>query len=160
MAVHLDGRCVTIPFMNKRRIFITVIIALWLMLIWGHSMQPATVSEHESGRVLAFLGKLFPALLTSENGMFIVRKAAHITEFLILGILLTVGFLDRIYDRFARFAIPALTGLFVAFIDETIQLFVVGRSGEVRDIWIDFSGVILGTLIALAFSNGRRSRRR
>ena len=146
--------------MDKKRIFITVVIALWIMLIWGHSMQPATVSEQESGRVLYYLGKIFPALLTSEGGMVIVRKAAHITEFLILGILLTVAFSDKIYGRFNRFTTPALTGLFIAFIDETIQLFVVGRSGEVRDLWFDFGGVVLGTLIALAFSSGKRTRRK
>ena len=146
--------------MDKKKIFITVVIALWIMLIWGHSMQPATISEHESGRVLYYLGKIFPALLASEDGMVIVRKAAHITEFLILGILLTVAFADKIYGRFNRFTTPALTGIFIAFIDETIQLFVVGRSGEVRDLWFDFGGVVLGTLIALAFSSGKRTRRK
>ena len=51
-------------------------------------------------------------------------------------------------------------GLFVAFIDETIQLFVVGRSGEIRDMWIDFAGVALATLIMLAISGNRRGSRR
>ena len=35
-----------------------------------------------------------------------------------------------------------LGGLLTALTDETIQLFVPGRSGQVTDIWIDFSGVM------------------
>ena len=30
-----------------------------------------------------------------------------------------------------------------------IQLFVPGRSGQVTDIWIDFSGVMTGLLVGL-----------
>ena len=37
--------------------------------------------------------------------------------------------------------------LFTAVCDETLQLFVAGRSGNVRDIWIDFAGAFLSTLV-------------
>ena len=40
-----------------------------------------------------------------------------------------------------------LGGLLTALTDETIQLFVPGRSGQVTDIWIDFSGVMTGLLV-------------
>ena len=40
-------------------------------------------------------------------------------------------------------------GLFTCFIDETIQLGVEGRSGQVSDMWIDFFGVLLGTAVML-----------
>lgn len=123
-------------------------------------MQPATVSEAESSRFLAILGKVFPFLLSSDAGMFIVRKAAHFTEFLILGTLLCMDFSSSLYGVLQRFSIPTLVGLLIAFIDETIQLFVVGRSGEVRDMWIDFAGVALGTLIVLAIVNNKRGRKR
>jgi VanZ family protein len=92
--------------------------------------------------------------------MFIVRKAAHFTEYLILGTLLCMYFTMDLYGIMSRFSIPVLTGLLVAFIDETIQLFVVGRSGEIRDMWIDFAGVALGTLIVLAIVNNKRGKRR
>ena len=39
-----------------------------------------------------------------------------------------------------------LGGLLTALTDETIQLFVPGRSGQVTDIWIDFSGVMTAFL--------------
>ena len=35
-----------------------------------------------------------------------------------------------------------------ALTDETIQLFSLGRSSQVTDVWIDFAGVVTGTLLA------------
>ena len=36
-----------------------------------------------------------------------------------------------------------------ALLDETIQLYVPGRTSSVRDVWIDFGGVIAGLFVAL-----------
>ena len=43
---------------------------------------------------------------------------------------------------------PLLAGLMTALTDETIQLFSPGRSSQVTDVWIDFAGVVTGTLLA------------
>ena len=48
-----------------------------------------------------------------------------------------------------RSKILVIIGLLVALIDETIQLFPVCRSSSVKDVWLDFSGVIFGTIILL-----------
>ena len=137
-----------------------ILIVVWLIVIWGHSMQPAVVSENESGRFLQFISKVIPGIYNNDTGMFIVRKAAHFTEYTLLGVLLCMMYSMYTKGAFRRFCEPALTGLLVAFIDETIQLFVDGRSGEIRDMWIDFGGVSLGVLIVLAFVNNRRYGRR
>ena len=42
-----------------------------------------------------------------------------------------------------------LGGLLTALTDETIQLFVPGRSSQVTDVWIDFSGVMTGLIVGL-----------
>ena len=42
-------------------------------------------------------------------------------------------------------------GLFTAVIDEFIQLFFEGRSAEITDVLIDFSGVVTGALFMLLF---------
>lgn len=146
--------------MNKKKIVIRIVIALWLCLIWGHSLQPAVVSEQESGFFLDFLIKYLPAIFDNEAGMFILRKSAHFMEYFILGFLLCGEFISYLRGFIKRLSVPVFVGLFVAFIDETIQLFVVGRSGEIRDMWIDFAGVALATLIMLAISGNRRGSRR
>ena len=87
----------------------------------------------------------FPVPLT----MHIVRKLAHFCEYLLEGFLLMLCL--RVYTRhfFKHVSWPVLGGLLTALTDETIQLFVPGRSGQVTDIWIDFSGVMTGLLVGL-----------
>lgn len=78
----------------------------------------------------------------------ILRKAAHFGEYAVLALLL-VPSMRKIFGE-SRFFFPALSAaLLVPLIDETIQLFVEGRSGRVSDIWIDFGGFCTGSLIYL-----------
>ena len=39
--------------------------------------------------------------------------------------------------------------MLVASVDETIQLFVSGRSGQVSDVVLDFVGVLCGSVLLL-----------
>lgn len=39
--------------------------------------------------------------------------------------------------------------LAVPFADETIQLFVEGRSGQISDVWLDLAGALTGTMLYL-----------
>lgn len=57
----------------------------------------------------------------------------------------------RVYTRrFVRHVSwPMLGGMATALLDETIQLYVPGRTSSVRDVWIDFGGVIAGLFVAL-----------
>ena len=130
----------------------------WLCVIWGHSLQPAVVSDNESGKWLEVLSKVF-TFLNNENGMFMVRKAAHFTEYGILGVLLALELANFVKGWLRRFFEPLALALSAAFIDETIQLFVEGRSGQVVDILIDLAVAALGILITLAIIGNRKGRR-
>ena len=44
--------------------------------------------------------------------------------------------------RVAIFAVP--------FVDETLQLFTEGRSGQISDVWLDMAGALTGTVLYLA----------
>ncbi|MBE6932077.1 MAG: VanZ family protein [Ruminococcaceae bacterium] len=103
---------------------------LWLVLIFSQSAMPAPVSQAESSGLLYFLVQIFPFLTE-----YLLRKLAHFAEFAILGILLGKS-LRGPAERLL------LTGLLCALCDETIQLFVAGRSSQVSDIWVDFSGIL------------------
>ncbi|MDD5833249.1 MAG: VanZ family protein [Clostridiales bacterium] len=50
---------------------------------------------------------------------------------------------------FSAAASSVFFGLLTALTDETIQLFVEGRSGQITDVWIDFAGVCFGTAAAI-----------
>ena len=122
---------------------LTILLGLNLALIWGNSLLPGVSSEAVSGGVLAFLGQFLPFLLT-EAGHTFLRKAAHFSEFAMLGLL----YGGR--HRLVKGETPAhlmLFGLTVACIDETIQIFTPERASSLIDVWIDASGFALGLVV-------------
>ena len=135
------------------RVVFTVALIACIWFIFSNSMAVATVSSGASGRVLAWMRIILRRLghpgLADHLTMHIVRKLAHFCEYLLEGFLLMLCL--RVYTRhfFKHVSWPMLGGLLTALTDETIQLFVPGRSGQVTDIWIDFSGVMTGLLVGL-----------
>ena len=87
----------------------------------------------------------------------VVRKIAHAVEFCILGVLITTVLYVKLRKALS---LTLLSGLSVALIDETIQLFSSGRSAMIQDIWLDFAGFILGFLIVFVIHrlSGRKKR--
>ena len=59
----------------------------------------------------------------------------------------------RLWQSEAPFAAIDAIGLFesglAALCDETIQLFVPGRSGQITDVWLDTAGYLTGALLTL-----------
>lgn len=45
--------------------------------------------------------------------------------------------------------------LFMPFVDETIQLFVEGRSGQISDVWLDMAGIVTGIMVTAGFMKWR-----
>lgn len=125
---------------KTRGFYITFgLTVLWLCVIFGHSMMPASVSGSESLGVLAILQKFLP-FLTHH----LVRKLAHFSVFFVLGGLLTATFWQL--PRFSALK-PLGSAMLAALTDETIQLFVEGRSGQISDVWLDVLGALLATLL-------------
>lgn len=136
-------------FLVLFRVLFTI-FALWTMVfIFSNSLEIADISSQRSARLLAainaFLAKADIPLLTEH----IVRKLAHFCEYALLGFWYTLCL--RVYTRhyIRHISWPLLLLLLVANIDETIQTFVSGRSGELKDVWLDFSGGITGLFCAL-----------
>ena len=126
---------------------LSILIVLNLALIWGNSMLTGLSSEAVSGGILALLGRFLPVLLT-EAGHTLLRKAAHFSEFALLGLL----YCGR--HRLVKGEAPVHLmgfGLAVACIDETIQIFTPGRASSLIDVWIDASGFALGLLLIVIF---------
>lgn len=138
--------------MNRKKFRLWLCLTLvWLCVIWGHSLMPASVSREESGGVLAVLQHIFPWLTHH-----VLRKIAHFSAFAVLGVFLTLTF--SYLGRFTVFS-PIGCALSAAFVDETIQLFVEGRSGQVTDIWIDLSGASFAVLTVSLLLRGKRRKK-
>ncbi len=151
-----------------RRIWIGIgITILWMILIFWFSAQDSTDSGTLSGNLLRRILKLFirnwKDLSAPERWRYITqlhtlfRKLGHFTEYTVLGTLLalTMRRIEKFIHRSRQtrpivwaFWLPALLALLYAASDELHQRFVPGRSCELRDVCIDFSGACLGIIIA------------
>lgn len=128
--------------MKKLKWLFRILIITLIAFIWIHSMMPKSASSTESQAVTGFLSTFFPGL--SNN---IVRKAAHLCEYAALGALFAIyTFVLEKKCAFIHFINLLFSGLTVAILDETIQIFS-GRGPMIRDIWIDLVGVAVSAYI-------------
>ena len=130
---------------DKLKAIILIILTLCVVaFIFMHSLTPATLSAEESGAVTDWLTKLIPFHLTDH----IVRKLAHFTEYSVLGFLTSFTVYSFFKKPTGGIFIKMFVTLFTAVIDETIQLHVPGRSGQVTDVLLDFSGAVTGIIVS------------
>lgn len=150
--------------MNKRlkiyRITVFILLLCWMVLIFVLSGENADDSSETSGKAVAKLIRLFipnfaelsesVKLEIKNMYQFIVRKVAHFTIYAILGILSVLNTVtSEKISLVKRFLISALFCLVYAISDEIHQLFVPGRSCEIRDVLIDFTGALIGILFTM-----------
>ena len=121
-----------------------ILLGCTLLFIWGNSLLPASVS----GSISAFIKELLSRLLgfmEDTEGDGLLRKLAHGLEFAALGAELLLLGREKKWPRSGIL----LGGLGVSLMDETIQLFVEGRNGAIRDVWIDMGGFFFGIMVCL-----------
>lgn len=105
-------------------------------------------SGTSSARSSVFVGILSGHIGASEDVLtFIVRKAAHIFIYFVLGILVYNVVKDYKFSRSCTILLSIVFVLGYASFDEFHQLFISGRSGEPRDVAIDTVAGSLGVLI-------------
>lgn len=125
----------------------TLVLILWLALIYYFSSQNGTVSGGLSSRILIYIANILKITNVDSfvsNFSFLIRKLAHFSEYFILFILTYVCFKE--YKINNLLLISLLFCLLAASFDEIHQLFIEGRSGQVRDVLIDFFGSLTSSL--------------
>ena len=148
--------------MSRLRVSIPwlILAILFVVFIWGNSLTPGVSSNGLSLSVLQDLRDLLDSLGLASGRLsnFVIRKAAHFTEYAVLGGMVAKAIdPQRTLDPPRLFAI-CVTLVLVPSIDETIQLFVPGRSGMVTDVILDCCGAATG--VALSCWIARLLRRR
>jgi len=108
--------------------------------------------EHTGGVILPLLQAMFPTarpehLLAVHMG---IRKAAHVTEYLILALLLVRALRSEGLRGGALVATAVLLGIAYAALDETHQAFVPSRTASPGDVAVDAIGVLAGVALAVA----------
>lgn len=128
--------------MNKKlATLFWILTAICMAVIFYFSSRTANESAAQSSVLLDFLIKLF-----GDNGFtdFIVRKSAHFLEFTGLCVLFNSAFYFTKEKKWIWQSILC-TSLY-AITDEVHQIFVEGRSCELRDWAIDTCGAITGAI--------------
>ncbi len=147
--------------MNKKKTYIlSVITLLWTGFIFSMSLKVGEESGQLSGGMLNIILDIISPLWENIFGPitadgieifhYLIRKAAHFTEFLILAVfayLLVLNFEKLKFKWLAALGYCTL----IASLDETLQLFVEGRAGAVSDVCIDFCGAFTGIMLVALF---------
>ena len=144
--------------------FITIVVIILAIAINGyiimHSCLDAAESTKASQGVVEVaedvVNTVRPETITPENhdsfASFIRKAIGHFGLFVVSGLLTPLAlYLSLSPFSWAKHYINVMfslaVGLFMGILTESIQLSVPGRSGEIKDVLIDFSGYLLGTLI-------------
>lgn len=140
------------------RILSVVLLIACMVFVFCMSSQNADESSGTSGRVIRLVLKLVYSdfeelsaherLEMIESFQFIVRKGAHFSIYAVMGFLsfISVGTYIAIPFKF-RLLMSSLICLLYSISDEIHQTFIPGRSGELRDVCIDFCGSLLAITI-------------
>lgn len=144
--------------MNIKKVLSTLLVVIWMFTIFGFSHQQGTGSSNTSKKVsMAIVNILdirnqMPEEQKEEIVQVIepiIRKLAHLTIYMIGGILLINCVYTYATENKIAILSSSIIGVIYAASDELHQLFVNGRSGRLIDVAIDSIGVFIGIAIYL-----------
>jgi VanZ family protein len=157
--------------MNRKIMMRWFVVLVWMFVIFYLSHQPAIKSSALSGSILEWVLDVFPGgihdvwlfsyLPDAGEGTeqvflhVLIRKFAHLMAYFILGLLVVRALYPMLQKYVMRLSL--LICLMYAVSDEVHQVFVPGRSGEIRDVLIDMIGVISGIFVFLMMKKWQRS---
>lgn len=139
------------------KIILWTALIIWMGVIFLFSAQNASESADLSGGTIRKIAELtvrdFGNL--SANSQFeiinelqhIVRKLAHLTIYMILGVLAILVLFQHSVKHRSISAMAICVGYAIS--DEVHQTFVDGRGGQITDVFIDSCGSLIGISLVL-----------
>ncbi|MFA9559301.1 VanZ family protein [Evansella sp. AB-rgal1] len=144
-----------------------VAVFLWMLLIFHFSHQPANVSSELSGGVTDVIvnavEKVIPIQEVDVSNLnHMVRKNAHFFIYFVLGFLVIHALRQGKVRGKWGIVFAMVICILYAISDEVHQIFIPGRSGEIRDVLIDTVGSTfgIGLYLLLNLINTKRSRQK
>ncbi len=132
--------------MNKvktLRVILIFFIILWTCLIFLFSSQDGGESSGFSRKFVEFFIK-DPELVNKIEPY--ARKVAHFSEYSLGGILFISLFSTYNWTDRRKITTSIFLGVWYATMDELYQLMIPGRSGALKDVYIDSLGVATGVI--------------
>ena len=143
------------------KIISIVAVIFWMGVIFSFSTQNGKQSGNLSGEVIQWIVKIFnPDFETLSadkqatiisGWQFFVRKAAHFSEYAVLGMLTANSV--RLYTQktWLKLILPMIFSALYSVSDEIHQFFVPERACSIRDMALDTAGAVTGVLIFTCF---------
>lgn len=137
---------------NRKKHILYILLITWLCGIFFFSNQPGEISIKQSDTIIYKITDIISTKNEeekeniSEKWTLFVRKTAHFLEYFILGLIVYLVLDSRNIKYIVTSAI--IVSILFASLDEIHQIFVVGRTSKVFDVFIDTLGssiAILGT---------------
>jgi len=139
---------------EANRLLRWALVLLWMAVIFWASAQGATASSSLSGSLIEKIAAIVNPNFNQMNPMeqaaiveqfqYIVRKTAHLSEYAVLGLLISLALDAYSIARSKKFCMTLGISVLYAISDEIHQYFVPGRSAQFSDVAIDFCGAMLG----------------
>lgn len=165
--------------LEKRKIIISwLLVILWAGVIFYLSSRTADESTIQSQTVIGsfsriFLGTVIEDEVVLSNIDGIVRESAHAVEYAIFSVFIYIAVFTTLCVNEKIKELPvkavlnktaiysAVLSLLYALSDEIHQIPIPGRAFEIKDLLIDFIGIIIGIIIAqLALGYLRNPRKK
>ena len=134
--------------MKKLKYFIPALI--WMIFIFIMSHTNGNDSSNQSNFIAEIILKVIN--IDRDTLTFIIRKAAHMSEYAILLLLLYYAL------RLHTLSLSLLVTFIYACSDEFHQLFIPGRSGQFKDVLIDTSGALIMLMIIFLWQRKKKSK--
>lgn len=147
--------------LKYKKVIYLLLVFIWMFVIFNFSNKNTYKSNSDSKKItytifescLKVSNKLnitsvntsVKALELTNKYNIVVRKCAHASIYLVLGIF--IYYLLDILNKKNAYMISVLFCMGYAITDEIHQKFVVGRTSSVIDVLIDTLGCIIGLLI-------------
>ena len=131
-----------------KRVVLCVLTLSMISFIFINSMFDAVESSEQSSFVLNLLNSVLHSLhINVSLTEHFVRKSAHFAEYFVLGTLLFLTVKSFIMKLNVKILSASFIGLLIAVVDELIQLTSLGRSAQLSDVVLDFSGVVTSFVV-------------
>jgi VanZ family protein len=162
--------------MNKKKIIMILLVIIWMAIIFYFSSMN---TKESNGASKGLISNILDKTITITNNMGItnkyititekqslinklnypIRKCAHASVYFILSILI-IYTLITINKKFNNnLTLTLIISILICFIyaltDEYHQTFVIGRTGQFKDVIIDTIGATIGSGIYYLFHKKR-----
>ena len=143
---------------QNKKLFHSILVIIWMFVIFNFSSQNGPKSTNTSDVVTSMVVNVTTSVTNKnvsreevkkrvEDSTFLVRKMAHFTEYLILGILVLQLLSDYTKINKRMLIVSLIICYLYSVSDEVHQIFIPGRTAKVLDTFIDGAGSLVGITI-------------